>query len=472
MLKFFKRLNELYGWLVIAVFGLVVLIGAWQMYDNYYMFSHSLDESILQYKPDPNDPSAAANSPIGDDMVGWLTIDDTNIDYPVMQGSDNSKYLNTDPFGEYSLSGSIFLDSRCSPDFSDEYSVIYGHHMDYGKMFGALDDFLNEEYLRSHTTGTLMVGRNAEKVYDLEVFASARVSAREKIVFDSLIELITHQTATSAGLTLYVDEGSEVTRWKFRLTDGDKYKLSADTDEGVKYLAVSADGLVLTGSEDSTAEFKVTPDSNGRIQLSSGGKYVAFYSADDNGNTVTWFALADSSDSNTWLNLINYAELKESDLITYSADRISVSDAVNGQKVIVYTRIWDDEALKYDMYAIDHIGTLYPCYASGGKILWLGDGTGSLEWTFTEYYDAVTKEPNYYYELYNTYSEKYIAPQVSSDQVLSGSTIGINMQGRRNGEFFSEIVAWDNTKYAYVGIKPNDEKTRIIPCSQSAAMPF
>ena len=126
----------------------------------------------------------SADNPITDEMVAWITIDDTNIDYPVMQGKDNTHFLNTDPFGEYSLTGSIFLDSRCSSDFSDEYSVIYGHHMDYGKMFGALDDFLNETYLESHSTGTLMLGRSGEETFNLKVFASMRVSAREKTVFD------------------------------------------------------------------------------------------------------------------------------------------------------------------------------------------------------------------------------------------------------------------------------------------------
>jgi sortase B len=118
------------------------------------------------------------------DLIGWIKIPDTVIDYPVMQASDNSYFLNTDPFGEYSLTGSIFLDSRCSPDFSDRFSVIYGHHMDYGKMFGSLDDFLNEPYMKSHRTGTLMTGRNADKVYKLEVFASMKVSSTEKTVFD------------------------------------------------------------------------------------------------------------------------------------------------------------------------------------------------------------------------------------------------------------------------------------------------
>ena len=200
MLGFWKRLNDLYGRLVIVVFGLVMLIGLWQVYDNYYTFSHALDDSILKYKPDPDDPSAVKDSPITDEMVAWLTIDGTNIDYPVMQGDDNTKFLNTDPFGNYSLSGSIFLDSRCSPDFSDGYSVIYGHHMEYGHMFGALDDYLNPEYLKSHSSGTLMIGRNAEKVCRLRVFASMKVSAREKTVFD----------IDNDGIRQYIRDNSEV----------------------------------------------------------------------------------------------------------------------------------------------------------------------------------------------------------------------------------------------------------------------
>ena len=184
MLKFWKRLNELYGWLVIAAFGFVLLIGIWQIYDNYYVFHHTLDHSVQKYKPDPSHAAAAAESPIIGEMVAWLTVDGTHIDYPVMQGRDNVRFLNTDPFGQYSLTGSIFLDSRSSPDFSDSYSVVYGHHMDYGRMFGALDEFLDESYLKQHTAGTLMLGRNAEKVCALEVFASMRVSAKESIVFD------------------------------------------------------------------------------------------------------------------------------------------------------------------------------------------------------------------------------------------------------------------------------------------------
>lgn len=224
-----------------------------------------------------------------------------------------------------------------------------------------------------------------------------------------LVELVTHQTANADGVTLYVDEGSQTTRWTFHSTSEDKYKLSAETEEGVKYLAISGNDLTLADSAENASEFKVSVDSSAeKIQLSNEGKYVSFISVDNGESTSTSFSMTQSSGTSSWLNFLDFATLSDSDLITYSADRISVSDAQDGQKVIVYTRIWNEENKKYDIYAVDYNGTLYPCYASGGKILWLGDGTGSLEWVFTEYRDEVTKKPNYYYELYNPYSENIL----------------------------------------------------------------
>lgn len=81
--------------------------------------------------------------------IGWLTIDHTDIDYPVMQGKTNTEYLNKNPLGQISVSGSIFLDSASKSDFSDPYSVAQG------KMFGALDGFQDFSYLKSHSSGTL-----------------------------------------------------------------------------------------------------------------------------------------------------------------------------------------------------------------------------------------------------------------------------------------------------------------------------
>lgn len=184
VVRFWKTLNIVYERLLLLVLILILLIVSWCMYDNIYILTNTLDDSIKQYKPGRNNGlSADGDNPVLDEMVAWITIDGTNIDYPIMQTSDNLKYLNTDPFGKYSLSGSIYLDYRCSPDFSDSYSLIYGHHMEYGRMFGALDDFLDEKYFSNHRTGSLIIGTNAENTYDLEVFASMAANAKDKAIF-------------------------------------------------------------------------------------------------------------------------------------------------------------------------------------------------------------------------------------------------------------------------------------------------
>ena len=164
-------------------FVLILLLVIYSMYDMYWVFEHAGNSDLLKYKPtapgyDPN------NSPITEDMVAWITINNTNIDYPVMQGENNTKYLNTDPYGHYSLSGSIYLDSRNKADFTDNYSILYGHHMEYGKMFGALDDYLDPNYLESHSSGTLLIGRDGSKRYVLKIFASMKGNARDNKVFD------------------------------------------------------------------------------------------------------------------------------------------------------------------------------------------------------------------------------------------------------------------------------------------------
>lgn len=288
----------------------------------------------------------------------------------------------------------------------------------------------------------------------------------------SLIEIVTRQLENSNNrVTLYVDEGSEITKWTFTATEGGKFILSAPTENGTGYLAADGSKLKMVSTVGEASEFTINAGSDRRIQLVTDGKYVTFTTVDDGKTSVTTVSLAAASSANTWLNFVDTAAMDNKDLITYSADRVSVSDVHTRDKVIVYTRVWNEDEKKYDIYAVDHDGSLYLCYASGGKILWLGDGTCSLEWEFTEYLDEVTKLPNYYYELYNPYSEKYLAPQLT-DQILADSKKGINMQGRRNGEFYSEIICWDDDHYAYVGMKPNETNKKLVPCSRSNCAPF
>lgn len=173
---FFDRIIDT-STLIISL--LLFLIGGYALLDSYLVYMNANDTDILKFKPG-YESYTDLNREIEDNMVAWVTIDDTTIDYPIMQGSDNVEYLNKNPFGDYSLSGSIFLDSRNDPEFLDEYSLVYGHHVEHGSMFGALDDFLEEEFFDTHSHGELIVG---DTTYDLSVFAIIEADANEEAIF-------------------------------------------------------------------------------------------------------------------------------------------------------------------------------------------------------------------------------------------------------------------------------------------------
>ena len=185
MRTFWKTMNRAYEKTMLLIFIIALLICIYALYDTWYVFDHANDKSYLKFKPGVEEENGAVSeSPITSDMVGWITMDDTNIDYPIMQGEDNTEYLNKDPYGKFSLSGSIFLDSRNNSAFTDEYSLIYGHHMEYGVMFGALDDYLDEDYLQSHRHGQLLVGRDGKVMYELEAFYAMSADAKDDFIFN------------------------------------------------------------------------------------------------------------------------------------------------------------------------------------------------------------------------------------------------------------------------------------------------
>ena len=83
------------------------------------------------------------------DCIGWLSIDGTNISYPVMYTpSEPQKYLRRNFYDEYSQSGVPFLDGRC--DFQSTNLIIYGHNMKNGTMFSDLKKYVNREFLNTH----------------------------------------------------------------------------------------------------------------------------------------------------------------------------------------------------------------------------------------------------------------------------------------------------------------------------------
>lgn len=88
-----------------------------------------------------------------EDVVGWITIDGTQIDYPIVQAEDNFHYLTRNFYHEESRAGSIYMDYRNSIQFATEQNVVlYGHRMRDGSMFENLTRYLDEDFFTEHRT--------------------------------------------------------------------------------------------------------------------------------------------------------------------------------------------------------------------------------------------------------------------------------------------------------------------------------
>lgn len=115
-------------------------------------------------------------------LIGWLKIDDTNIDYPVMQTSDNTYYLDHNYNQEYDKNGSIFLDYNCSVYPRSTNMIVYGHHMKSGNMFGNLQKYAKESYGKKHSVITFDTIYEKAQYQVMYVFRS-QVYNEDDIVF-------------------------------------------------------------------------------------------------------------------------------------------------------------------------------------------------------------------------------------------------------------------------------------------------
>ncbi len=180
--KVIHILNEIEDAFVFLICILLFLTGLYALIDSYLVYQHANDTSLLKHKPGYK--TEEVDREIVGNMVAWISLEDTNIDYPVMQGINNEEYLNKDPYGDYSLSGSIFLDFRNQSDFTDSYSLIYGHHMEGNHMFGSLHSYLKEDFFKKHKDGELIVG---DTTYNLNIFAAMNTEATDDLIFSPTI---------------------------------------------------------------------------------------------------------------------------------------------------------------------------------------------------------------------------------------------------------------------------------------------
>lgn len=120
-------------------------------------------------------------SRLSGDIVGWLYMPESVINYPVVQGSDNDYYLHRFYDGTPNSGGTLFVDYVCASDFSGRNTIIYGHNMMNGSMFAALNQYKDQAFFDEHP---VMYLNTPAQNYKIEFF-SGYVSDPEGLIYSS-----------------------------------------------------------------------------------------------------------------------------------------------------------------------------------------------------------------------------------------------------------------------------------------------
>ena len=323
---------------------------------------------------------------------------------------------------------------------------------------------------------TYCIAYYEESVYGAGLIAEEKIgSGKHRLT--AMQVLVRPDVIYNSGEML-IAQDADLSEWTFHCQGGTSYYITTEIGGETKY-------LTLNGDDNLTLESTPNPQKSLFTVTSGSGKFknkyklvAGSYSLALSGGKVTnGFVSSANGGDYAWLNLVEPTSiLTDDDFVVYSAEKVDISDrnmvpGLDPQKaqIVIFSRTWNDTEKKYEYYIVNSDGSLLRAYESGSMIQWVGSEVNTALWEFTEYLDN-DGTPNYFYELQNTYSGQYIAPQVTGGQILSNNTIGINLIGRRDGYYYSKILAWDESHYRYVGLKT--ENGRIVSCPKEDAEDF
>lgn len=174
------------------------------------------EDDVTLFLPTP-EPTATPRTSVMDfaalrqtcpDLVGWIRLEDSIIDYPVVQGTDNDYYLHHLADGTENKSGAIMMDVANAADFTDAVTILHGHHMRGGAMFGHLSDYKKESYYQTHAVLKLFTPAGD---YDVAVFAACMVngyafgypvSFADETEFDAFVRKAVSSTPYETGVSV------------------------------------------------------------------------------------------------------------------------------------------------------------------------------------------------------------------------------------------------------------------------------
>ena len=150
---------------------------------------------------------------LNENVVLWLMVDGTNINYPVVKGKDNSFYLDHDINGNLKTSGWVFMDYRNDSKLSDDNTIIYGHNLANKTAFGSLDNLFTDKWFKE--SNHLIVVRNRKKKYVYKVFSVYESSPEtyylQNNVYEEYLEFLnTLKSRSKFNFDVELDKNSKI----------------------------------------------------------------------------------------------------------------------------------------------------------------------------------------------------------------------------------------------------------------------
>lgn len=145
---------------------------------------------------------------INSDVIGWIVIEGTQVNYPVVQGNDNSYYLNHSYDKKWNSLGSIFADYQSSNNFADYNTFIYGHHTKNGSMFGELYKYMDESFYKNNNTFYLYTpnGNYVAEIFSAYLDSTTSDSYNQSFSsvkeFEDYIDLVKEKSNYNTGIKI------------------------------------------------------------------------------------------------------------------------------------------------------------------------------------------------------------------------------------------------------------------------------
>lgn len=138
---------------------------------------------------------------VNSDVIGWIAIPGTEISYPLVQGTDNDYYLTHTWNQNSSAVGAIFMDCRCSADFSGFNTIVYGHRMNNGSMFAALKHYKKQDFLQAHPQ---VYVTNASGTHAYSIYAAYEAALDGTAYYSAFSDETIKKTFINEGVSLSV----------------------------------------------------------------------------------------------------------------------------------------------------------------------------------------------------------------------------------------------------------------------------